>query len=135
MLNTIRMLTVEGFTVDGTAAWVLALTLVLLGHTIFFNVEAPFLKAPTVREAILQNFNWWVILTRILVAPVIWAALNYLARSGGLWFSMLIVTLFGRTIQILTFGVRFGQWPAVKDWVGIGLVLIAVFVTLKVPGK
>lgn len=135
MLNTIKMLTVEGFSLDGTAAWVLALTLVLLGHTIVFNVEAPFLKASSVWDAVLQNFSWWVILTRILIAPVIWASLNYLAHNGGLWFSMLIVTLFGRTIQILTFGVRFGQWPNVRDWLGIGLVLIAVFVTLKMPGK
>lgn len=135
MLNTLRTLTLEGFTLDGTTGWVVALTLVLLGHTIFFNVEAPFLKMPSVRDAFLQNFTWWVILTRILVAPIIWASLNYLARGGGLWFSMLIVTLFGRTIQILTFGFRFGQWPDSRDWLGIALVLVAVLVTLKIPGR
>lgn len=133
MYNTLRMAFVGEL--DGTTAFVLAMTLVILGHTIFFNVESPFLKSASVKEALLANFSWYVILTRVLVAPVIWASLNYLARGGGLWFSMLIVTLFGRLIQVMTFGLRFGQWPDNRDWLGIALVFIAVLVTLKIPGR
>ena len=134
MLGTLRMWAIEGVNLDGTAAFILAMTLVLVGHTIFFNVEAPFLKAPSVRDAFLQNFTWGVILTRVALAPIIWAALNYLARGGGLWFSMLIVSLMGRVIEIFTFGLRFNQWPATRDWVGIALVVMAVLVVLKRPG-
>lgn len=135
MLGTLNRMMALGnqVSVDPFVGLVLAMILVLLTNGAFFQFDGPMLKLSTLGEVVRYNFAWQVVLVRLALLPVYWASLNYLARSGGLWFSMLVLTLLGRVIQILTFGFRFGQWPDSRDWAAIALMTVAVIVAVRMP--
>ncbi len=111
---------------------ILGIVIISLVQGLFFQLDAHAMKQQTVIATIAFSFSWWVILIRIFLPPLIWVALNLLNRAGGTWFTLLALTFLARLIQVVTFGVRYGEWPDTRGWAGIILALLATIITIKI---